>query len=129
MTPCRLLGYCVVTGGSFIWVLASTAHGQQKQLPPEQVEYFEKSVRPILANHCLECHGPEKHKASLRLDSRATMMSGGVSGPAIVPGSPKDSLLINAIHYVDNPKMPPTGKLGDTEIAVLTEWIKQGAPW
>jgi len=107
----------------------SVANGQQKQLSPEQIEFFEKSVRPILATHCFECHGPDKHKASLRLDSRASMMGGGVTGPAIVPGSPKDSLLITAIHYVDTPKMPPTGKLGESEIAVLTEWIKQGAPW
>jgi cytochrome c553 len=103
--------------------------GQQKQPSATQIEFFEKSVRPVLATHCFECHGPEKHKGSLRLDSRAMMMEGGDTGPAIVPSNPKASLLITAIHYKDTPKMPPKGKISDAEIAILTEWIQQGAPW
>jgi cytochrome c553 len=102
---------------------------QDKAPNAAQIEFFEKSVRPILATHCFECHGPDKHKGGLRLDSRGTMMQGGNSGPAIMPGSAPVSLLIKAIHYGDTPKMPPKGKLSDGEIATLTEWIQQGAPW
>jgi len=108
---------------------AAVVHAQETKATPGQVEFFEKSVRLILATRCFECHGPEKHKAGLRLDSRATMVQGGESGPAMMPGNAKDSLLVKAIHYDDTPKMPPTGKLTDAEIAALTEWIRQGAPW
>jgi cytochrome c553 len=109
--------------------LASPAHAQDKSPNPERVEFFEKSVRPILAANCYECHGPDKQKAGLRLDSRATMLSGGGSGPAMMPGNAKESLLVKAIHYNDTPKMPPKGKLSDAEIVTLSEWIRQGAPW
>jgi cytochrome c553 len=105
------------------------ACAQDKKPSAEQVEFFEKSVRPILVANCFECHGSEKHKGRLRLDSRGTMMQGGDSGPAIVAGNPKDSLLIHAIQYKDELKMPPKGKLSDAEIAVLTTWVQQGAPW
>jgi mono/diheme cytochrome c family protein len=92
-------------------------------------EFFEKSIRPVLAANCFECHGPRKHKAGLRLDSRDAMLTGGESGPAIVPGAPEKSLLVKAIHYKDEPRMPPKGRLTAKDIAALTAWIKQGAPW
>jgi cytochrome c553 len=114
------------------WLLrAPAAEAQPKQPTPAQLEFFEKSVRPLLVTHCFECHSGEKHKGKLRLDSRAMMMDGGASGAAaIIPGNAKDSPLIQALHYPeDGPKMPPKGKLSDAEIAVLTEWVQQGAPW
>jgi mono/diheme cytochrome c family protein len=92
-------------------------------------DFFEKSVRPVLVNHCLECHGPQKQKAGLRLDSRAALLSGGESGPALVPGKPGESLLIKALHYKDEPRMPPKGQLAADHIAALTTWVQQGAPW
>jgi cytochrome c553 len=94
-----------------------------------QADFFEKAVRPILADQCVRCHGPDKQKGKLRLDSRAALMAGGASGPAVVPGKPADSLLIKAIHYHDSPRMPPKGKLDAEQIAVLTAWIEAGAPW
>ncbi len=97
--------------------------------PMNANEFFEKSVRPILANHCFECHGPKKQKAGLRLDSRDGMLHGGDTGPAIVPGHPEQSLLVKAINYTDEPQMPPKGQLAAAEIATLTNWIKQGATW
>src|SRR5438094_3215194 len=128
MLPRRLVPLLVLTG---CWtLLPAHAHAQDKKPTAAQVEFFEKSVRPILAANCFECHGPDKQKAKLRLDARSLMMEGGDSGPVIVPGNPKASLLIQAIHYPeDGPKMPPKGKLSATEIALLTEWIQQGAPW
>ncbi len=93
------------------------------------VEFFEKNVRPILAARCQGCHGPAKQKGGLRLDARSALIAGGSTGPAIVPGNPKDSLLVDAINYGDTYHMPPKSKLPDAEIATLTEWVKRGAPW
>jgi cytochrome c553 len=93
-------------------------------------EFFEKEVRPILAERCHKCHGEiAKPKAKLRLTSRANLLKGGESGPAAIPGKPADSLIIQAIRYNDTPKMPPTEKLKDREIDVLTRWVQMGLPW
>ena len=95
----------------------------------DATEYFEKQVRPLLASHCWKCHGQEKQKASLRLDSAAAIATGGDSGPVLVPGDPDHSPMVQAIRYGDDPKMPPDGKLSDAEIAVLTNWVRAGALW
>jgi cytochrome c553 len=97
--------------------------------PASPSDFFEKAVRPILVEQCVRCHGPEKQKGKLRLDSRAALLAGGASGPTVVPGKPADSLLIKAIHYDDSPRMPPKGKLDAGQIAVLTTWIERGAFW
>ncbi|HND51867.1 MAG TPA: PSD1 and planctomycete cytochrome C domain-containing protein, partial [Pirellulaceae bacterium] len=89
---------------------------------------FERKVRPLLARRCHECHGAEKHKGELRLTSRAALLQGGESGPAIDLAQPESSLLLKAVRY-DGLEMPPTAKLPAAEIAILTDWIKQGAPW
>jgi hypothetical protein len=95
---------------------------------PEGVEFFERQIRPLLAEHCLKCHG-EKEKGGLRLDSRSAMLAGGDSGPAVNPGNPGGSRLIQAVEYRDEPKMPPDGKLPAEALAVLNEWVRIGAPW
>jgi hypothetical protein len=97
--------------------------------PPQSAEFFEKSIRPVLAENCFGCHSDRKQKGGLRLDSRQAMLTGGETGPAIVPGHPEDSLLLKAIHYKDDLKMPPKGQLRAEQIAALTTWIKQGARW
>jgi cytochrome c553 len=105
------------------------ARAEENRVPRTPADSFEKSVRPLLSANCFTCHGSEKQKGGLRLDSRAAMLTGGDSGPAIVPGHPEESLLVKAIHYADEPRMPPKGKLSADAIAALTVWIKQGAPW
>ena len=92
-------------------------------------EFFEKKIRPLLEQRCLECHSPEKKvKGGLRLDSREGWQTGGDSGPAIVPGKPQESLLITAVAYHDKDlKMPPKKKLSTDEIAALEQWVKAGA--
>jgi hypothetical protein len=65
----------------------------------DQLRQFEAEVRPVLVNHCLNCHGAEKQWAGLRLDSRTAILQGGDSGPAVVPGQPDASLLIQAIRH------------------------------
>lgn len=94
-----------------------------------QVEFFEKNVRPILATRCQGCHGPDKQKGGLRLDARTRVLAGGSTGPAVVPGKPDESLLVDAINYGEANHMPPKSKLPPHEIATLTEWVKRGAPW
>jgi Protein of unknown function (DUF1553)/Protein of unknown function (DUF1549)/Planctomycete cytochrome C len=93
------------------------------------VEFFEKKVRPILSARCQGCHGPDKQKGGLRLDARATVLAGGSTGPAVVPGNPRESLLVDAINYGETYQMPPKSKLPPDEIATLTEWVARGVPW
>ncbi len=95
----------------------------------ESIEYFEKNVRPILAERCVECHGAETQKSGLRLDSRAAVLLGGENGPAITPGDPNTSRLAEAIRRTGEIKMPPDAPLPDAEIEVLLQWITMGAPW
>jgi Protein of unknown function (DUF1549)/Protein of unknown function (DUF1553)/Planctomycete cytochrome C len=95
---------------------------------PHQIEFFESKVRPILAGTCLKCHGVTTHKGGLRLDSRESLLKGGESGAAVVPGKPADSPMIDAVNY-RGLEMPPTGKLNPREIAALVDWVKMGAPW
>jgi len=104
------------------------ARGEAKA-DPASVEFFEKSVRPILATRCQGCHGPAKQQGGLRLDARAAILAGGSTGPAVVPGNPKESLLVDAINYGEIYQMPPKSKLSREEIATLTEWVKRGVPW
>ena len=98
-------------------------------LSTEGQQFFEKQVRPLFIKHCYQCHSSEAKtlKGGLHLDSRAGWMKGGDSGPAIVPGAPDESLLIEAIRY-QSLEMPPRGKLPESEIAVLERWVRMGAP-
>jgi hypothetical protein len=96
---------------------------------PAALEFFEKQVRPLLASRCQTCHGASKSKGDLRLDSRASILKGGNNGPAVVPGKPDESLLIDAINYGELYQMPPKSKLPAQEIATLTRWVALGAPW
>ena len=93
-----------------------------------QSRYFELHVRPVLAQHCIRCHGPKQQKNGLRLDSRASLVKGGESGAAVVPGKPSESLLVEAIRH-ESFEMPPDSRLGDEAVAHLTHWVKIGAPW
>jgi mono/diheme cytochrome c family protein len=92
-------------------------------------EQFETEVRPLLAKRCWSCHG-QAGMGGLHLDSLAGILKGGKSGPAIVPGKPADSLLVQAITYThEGLRMPPQGKLPDEEIAILKSWVEHGAYW
>jgi cytochrome c553 len=93
------------------------------------VAFFEAKVRPLLEQRCLECHGAKKQKGGLRLDSKSGWTTGGDRGPAVEPGKPEASLLVNAVRYADDDlQMPPSGKLAAGEIAVFEQWVARGAP-
>ena len=96
---------------------------------PGGAEFFEKSVRPILAEKCQKCHGGDRAKGGLSLTGRESVLKGGDSGPAAVAGKPRDSLLIQAVEHRGELKMPPKGKLTPGEIDRLGRWIEQGLPW
>ncbi len=94
-------------------------------------EWFEREVRPLLAERCLSCHSStlEAPKANLKLDRRDLVIAGGDSGAAIEPGKPADSLLIMAVRGDGLNRMPPDKPLSKPEIATLERWIQLGAPW
>jgi hypothetical protein len=96
--------------------------------PPEQVDLFEKHIRPILVKHCYKCHSADakKIRSGLLLDSRDGIRKGGERGPAVVPNDPAASLLLKALRH-EGLQMPPGAKLPDTVIADFATWIKQGA--
>jgi cytochrome c553 len=100
-------------------------------IKPEDLRFFETKVRPLLAAKCLRCHGPEKEKGELRLDTAEGVKKGGGSGkPLVVNDKPDESLLLRAVRHADGVEpMPPDAKLADSEIADLAAWVKRGAPF
>jgi len=120
MTPLALL------------LLLAPAADPAAKAPAADNEFFEARVRPLLVEHCQACHSTKakKDRGGLLLDSRATLLKGGDTGPAVVPGDPDKSLLIQAVRYQDKTlHMPPKGKLGQRDIATLEEWVRRGAPF
>ncbi|MFO0979566.1 MAG: DUF1553 domain-containing protein [Planctomycetaceae bacterium] len=129
--------FIIITSVLFAFAIEATSTiAQQTNAPTDGAsfasdddrQHFESKVRPLLIQHCAECHGKEKHKGELRILSQAHLLEGGESGPAIVPGDPDASLLIQAMKY-QGLEMPPAGKLPDEQIQVIADWIRKGAIW
>ena len=99
------------------------------QVTQEQTEFFEKKIRPVLAENCHSCHNPNLKTAGLNLTTAAGFVTGGENGSVIDRENPESSRLLQVIGYEERIKMPPTGKLVSDELADLTAWIKMGAPW
>ncbi len=119
--------------GAFVFGLLGwlTASSFAERISPEQREFFESRIRPILAQDCYECHNSQgKAKAGLILDHREATLKGGDSGRVLVPGDPDGSLLIRAIRHEDEDlKMPKAGAmLEEGAIANIAKWIEMGAP-
>jgi hypothetical protein len=92
-------------------------------------EFFEMRIRPLFVNKCYACH-TEERMGGLQLDTSEHALKGGNSGAVIKPGEPANSLMVTALHYTDaRLKMPPTGRLKDSEISDVETWIKNGAVW
>ena len=109
-----------------LWLLATSASWARDP----QIEFFERRIRPVLVEQCASCHSANLSEpmGGRRVDSRRALLQGGVSGPAIVPGHPEQSLLLTALRYTDpNLKMPPTGKLSDHVLQDFATWISRGA--
>jgi mono/diheme cytochrome c family protein len=94
---------------------------------PEQIEFFEKKVRPLLVDNCYSCHGAKKQSGGLRLDTSAGIKS-GIDGVAVlIAGEPAKSKLIKAVKREGEFPMPPKMPLQAEAVATLTEWVKAGA--
>ncbi|NNE92723.1 MAG: DUF1553 domain-containing protein [Verrucomicrobiales bacterium] len=103
---------------------------EQPRISPQGRTFFETKIRPVLIKNCYECHTPEAKKLGgrLLLDTRAGVLKGGESGPAVVAGKPEESLLIQALRWEHDLEMPPENPLPETVIHDFVEWIKMGAP-
>ncbi len=114
-----------------VFLLFSTSSSRAEIPRADDDSFFETNVRPVLAGKCFKCHGPTKASGGLRLDSRASILKGGASGPAAVPGDVAISLMLRAIRHLEDSdlKMPPSGKLPDSVVADLTSWVKRGMAW
>ncbi|MGB1706671.1 MAG: DUF1549 domain-containing protein, partial [Rubripirellula sp.] len=130
------LGFQIVFCWSLLWqprpVAAEDAtpanQADNKNPSAEQLEFFEKHIRPLLVQHCYECHG-ERSDGGLQLNSREGLLRGGDSGAALIPGDLDASLLIEAVRYKNRDfQMPPQGKLESAQIAALEKWVEMGAP-
>ena len=113
-------------GVPFLEVVAA----ESVEVTSTQVDYFEKRIRPFLASDCYECHGAQKQKGGLRVDSREALRRGGDSGPAVIPGDAGRSLLIQSIrHEHSEIKMPKDRpKLPDSVLESFVQWVNDGAP-
>ena len=111
-------------------LLAGTASVRAADPDPKGLELFEKKIRPVLVEKCYSCHSAEakKQKGGLGLDTREAVLAGGDTGPAVVPGDPKKSLLIRALNGDGAERMPPDKPLAATVIADFEQWVKLGAP-
>ena len=122
---------CAALLGLTVALVAGVHAGGQAAGPsPEQIEFFETEIRPLLAEQCFQCHGAalETPFGGLRLDSREGLLAGGDSGPAVVPGDPHASPLVQRVQ--GRPVlMPPTGALGPGQVESLIAWVEMGAPW
>ena len=132
LSPCLLA--LVVSGMAFGWldrpVSAQVRLSAGLAPAAAQAEFFESTIRPLLADNCHACHSARVDTpfGGLRLDSREGLLAGGDSGPAVVPGRPAESALVQRLH--GRPVlMPPAGPLDGDEIAALTRWVALGAPW
>ena len=110
-------------------VLASLGAGARAGVPAAAPPDYERDVAPILREHCVSCHGPKEPESDLRLDSRAALLAGGMSGPVLVAGRSAESLLVQHLDGRASPRMPHRKPpLPADQIALLAAWIDAGAP-
>ncbi|MEK6260968.1 MAG: c-type cytochrome domain-containing protein, partial [Planctomycetota bacterium] len=124
LSAVRFAAVCCLAWGIGSPLLAADAPS------PEQLEFFEKQVRPLLVEHCSECHGAKKSEAGLRLDTKRGFAKGSDTGPIVVAGNVDASRLMKVLSYREgDTQMPPKGKLSDEKIAVFKKWLELGSPW
>lgn len=118
----------VVVFGHIALLLTTSLTAADKAEQAALEKHFENEVRPLLAQHCIKCHGAEKQEGGLRLDTLHHMLTGGDSGAALTPGALADSLIISAVRY-ESIEMPPSGQLAPEQIAAIEQWVESGAVW
>ncbi len=127
LDPSSVLRGCLVAFS--ISLCSSLLLGQSTVRPPESHDFFESKIRPILVEHCYECHSANAKilQGGLRVDHRDGLMQGGANGPAVVPKEPTRGTLLKALRHQDF-EMPPKKKLSDSVVADFEAWIAMGAP-
>lgn len=111
------------------WLILTLMSAHGADMTPGQRTFFESKIRPVLVKQCYECHSQDAKKigGKLLLDAPSEMIAGGESGPAVIPGKPDDSLIVQAVRY-DGLEMPPKKRLPDHIVSDFVEWVKMGAP-
>src|SRR5882762_9596104 len=130
----RRAGACIPLIAAGLLAVVAVALGQQPPLDRDHAakmtrsaQVFKEHVRTVLAEKCLRCHGGKKTEAELDIFSRESLLKGGTSGPAIVPGKPKESLLFKLVTHQKEPPMPQGGKkLPEDVLKHIEEWISLG---
>ena len=110
------------------WFLMLSAAGVS-DLSKVNARFFDQRVAPILTRRCLSCHNEELRNGNISFLDRDSLLRGGSRGPAIVPGKPEQSVMIDALKHEGQLQMPPGPPLPAREVKLLTEWVKRGAPW
>jgi hypothetical protein len=121
----------LILAGSFSTRVSAGEVKQRPEPTKEGVEFFEKHIRPVLAEHCFSCHSARspKVKGGLLLDSQPGIAKGGTGGPILVAGDVEKSRLIHALRWTDSElTMPPKAKLTPQQIEKFEQWVKMGAP-
>ncbi|MBE7495713.1 MAG: DUF1553 domain-containing protein [Verrucomicrobiaceae bacterium] len=110
-------------------LLTLTVMARSADMTPDQRAFFESKIRPVLVKQCYECHSQTSKKlgGKLLLDAPSEMIAGGESGPAVIPGKPDESLIVQAVRY-DGLEMPPKKRLPENIVNDFVEWVKMGAP-
>ena len=124
------VGFMALVASASVLVVTAQQPVIEHSPTAEQIEFFEGRVRPVLAEKCFQCHSSRTSTpfGGLRLDSRQGLLTGGDSGPAVVPGQSADSAIVQRVQ--GRPVlMPPTGRLDDDEITALIQWVDMGVPW
>src|SRR5687767_10374129 len=119
----------MATAGLLLSAIAGRLVAEENPPSTEDLDFFEKKIRPVLVDRCYECHstGAKTIEGSLVVDSRAGLRKGGDQGPAVVPGDLDQSLLIRAIRYTDKDlQMPPKEALPAEVVADFESWVKRG---
>jgi hypothetical protein len=131
--PVRLFIAALVGAFLSAWLGESHVRADEnpptRQFPADQLEFFEREVKPILRANCISCHGGEKKvQGGFHLTSRENVLKGGENGAVVSLESPGEGSLLEAINY-QSFEMPPRGKLPKPQIDTLTRWVKLGLPW
>jgi hypothetical protein len=124
------LRICLVLGAGLLWAGSGWAADAPAGVPAEHARFFQTKVLPLLVDNCQSCHGEKRQKGGLRLDSAQAVRKGGKDGVILVPGKPEASKIITAVSYKDNYlQMPPDDRLSESQVEILTQWVRMGAPW
>jgi hypothetical protein len=127
----------VVLGLSLLRTPALVAQTPPGKVQPDHAEQmakgmdlFQSQVKQLLSERCLKCHGGQKIKGDLDLNSREGLLKGGSNGPAVVLGRAKQSRLVKLIRHEDEPRMPAqSAKLSASQVKLISDWIDLGAPY